>query len=148
MEFFDPTVATLRRGGSATLLGAGTAAIAASMGGQKASSVLTVTVAVSPVFTAQPVNTNVSAVIDAGGVKVQLLDNVVGPLPGQRITVAIGTNPPGTGALTGTLRQTTDSAGTATFPDLKTDGWVRVRWFIPRTAKLLPRAGRRELVLM
>jgi hypothetical protein len=79
VEFFDPTVATLRRGGSATLLGAGTAAIAASMGGQKASTVLTVTVAVSPVFTAQPVNTNVSAVIDAGGVKVQWLDNVVGP---------------------------------------------------------------------
>jgi len=69
VEFFDPTVATLRRGGSATLLGAGTAAIAASMGGQKASMVLTVTVAVSPVFTAQPVNTNVSAVIDAGGVR-------------------------------------------------------------------------------
>jgi hypothetical protein len=126
VEFFDPTVATLRRGGSATLLGAGTAAIAASMGGQKASSVLTVTVAVSPVFTAQPVNTNVSAVIDAGGVKVQWLDNVVGPLPGQRITVAIGTNPPGTGALTGTLRQTTDSAGTATFPDLKID-WLGAR---------------------
>jgi len=47
VEFFDPTVATLRGGGSATLLSAGTAAIAASMGGQKASTVLTVTVAVS-----------------------------------------------------------------------------------------------------
>lgn len=67
---------------------------------------LTVTVAVSPVFTAQPADTNVSAVIDAGGgVKVQLLDNVGGLLPGQRITVAIGTNPPGTGTLTGTLTQ-------------------------------------------
>ena len=120
----NPAVATINSSGSATLLAAGTTTVTAVHGGQKASTVLTVTVAVSPIFTAQPTNTDVSAVIDSGtGMKVQLLDNLGGPLPGQNIAVSIGTNPPGTGTLSGTLTQATDATGTATFPDLKID-WL------------------------
>jgi len=111
----NPAVATINSSGSATLLAAGTTTVTAVHGGQKASTVLTVTVAVSPIFTAQPTNTDVSAVIDSGtGMKVQLLDNLGGPLPGQNIAVSIGTNPPGTGTLSGTLTQATDATGTAT----------------------------------
>jgi len=118
--------------GTATLLGAGTTTITATHGGQKASTVLTVTVAVSPVFTAQPTNANVSAVIDpTGGVKVQLLDNLGGALSGQSITVSIGTNAAdgggaiqnAQGTLTGTVTQITDATGTAAFADLKID-WL------------------------
>jgi hypothetical protein len=76
------------------------------------------------VFSTQPSDTNVSAVIGAGaGVRVQLLDNLGGPLPGQNITITIGANPPGTGTLSGSLTQTSDGSGTATFSDLKID-WL------------------------
>src|SRR5258707_11425136 len=92
----NPAVATITGTtgtANATLLSAGTTTITAMHGGQKASTVLTVTVAASPVFTAQPTSANVSAVIDpTGGVKVQLLDNLGGALVGQSITVIIGTN--------------------------------------------------------
>jgi len=54
---------------------------------------------------------------------VQMLDNLGDPLPGQNVTVSIGTNPPGTGTLTGTLTQMTDANGTAIFPDLTID-WL------------------------
>jgi len=110
---------------TATLLAGGTTTIAAVHGRQKASTTLSVTVAVSPIFTVQPADSNVSAVIDgsSGGVKVVMLDNLGDPLPSQSVTISIGTNPPGTGTLSGTLTQTTDSAGTASFPDLKID-WL------------------------
>jgi hypothetical protein len=109
---------------TANLLSKGTTTITAMHGGQRASTSLTVTVAVSPVFTAQPMNTNVSTTINAsGGVKLQLLDNLGDALSGQSIAVSIGTNPPGTGTLSGTLIQVTDSTGSATFSDLKID-WL------------------------
>jgi len=123
----NPAVATITgTSGTATanLLSMGTTTITATHGGQRGSTSLTVTVAVSPVFTAQPTNTNVSAVINpSGGVKVRLLDNLGDPLPSQRVTLSIGVNPLGTGTLRGTLTHVTDSTGTATFPDLKID-WL------------------------
>jgi Bacterial Ig-like domain (group 2) len=129
----NPAVATITGtsgAANATLLSAGTTTITAEHSGQTASTTLTVTIAVNPVFTAQPTDTNVSAVIGAGtGVRAQLLDNLGGPLAGQTITMAIGTNgaqsntPPATGVLSGTLSQITDVTGTATFPDLRID-WL------------------------
>jgi hypothetical protein len=126
----NPSVATIDSQGNATLLTPGTSTITASRGALRASTVLTVTTANNPIFSGQPRDTNVSAVIDAGtGVQVQLLDNLGGPLAGQSITMAIGTNgaqgstPPGTGVLGGTLTQATDATGTAIFPDLKID-WL------------------------
>ena len=131
----NPAVATIAGttgSATATLLTAGTTTITAVHGGQNASTVLTVTVAVAPVFTGQPTNTNVSAVINpSGGVQVQLLDNLGDPLPNQNITVSIGTNAAdgggavqnAQGTLTGTLTQSTNSSGIATFPDLKID-WL------------------------
>jgi len=140
----NPRVATIAGSNgiaNASLLGAGTTTITAVHGGQSASTALTVTVAVAPVFTAQPTDTNVSAVIDpAGGVKVQLLDNLGDPLPGQNLTMSIGTNPPalatpslGAGVLSGTFTQTTDTAGTATFSDLKID-WLGNGYTLMATA--------------
>ena len=120
----NPGVATVDGEGNAALLAPGTSTITASRGELRASTVLTVTTAAAPVFSAQPRDTNVSAVIDAGtGVQVQLLDNLGGPLPGQSIVVSISTNPPVTGVLSGTSSQITDATGTATFPDLKID-WL------------------------
>src|SRR5262249_44651703 len=85
----NPAVATIAGTSgpaTATLLTAGTTTITAAHGGQQASTVLTVTVAVAPRFAVQPADTNVSAVINpAGGVQVQLLDNLGDPLPGQNI---------------------------------------------------------------
>jgi hypothetical protein len=114
------------------LVSAGTTTITAVHGGQEASTALTVTVAVAPVFIAQPTNTNVSAVINpASGVQVQLQDNLGDPLPNQTIAVSIGTNAAdgggavqnAQGTLSGTLTQTTNSSGIATFADLKID-WL------------------------
>ncbi len=123
----NPVVATITaRSGraQATLLSAGTTTITAVHGEQRASTGLTVTVAAAPVFTSQPRNTNVSAVINpGGGVKVKLVDNLGNPLPGQSIVMSIATNPPGTGTLTGRLTQRTDAGGTARFTDLKID-WL------------------------
>jgi hypothetical protein len=120
----NPAVATIDSQGNATLLAPGTSTITASFAIFQASTVLTVTTANNPIFTGQPTDTNVSAVIDAGaGVQVQLLDNLGGPLAGQRITLSIGANPPGTGVLSGALSQVTDATGTATFPDLRID-WL------------------------
>jgi hypothetical protein len=131
----NPAVATITGTtgtGSASLLSAGSTTITAVHGGQKVSTVLTVTVAVSPVFTVQPSNANVSAVINAGtGIQVQLLDNLGDPLPNQAITISIGTNAAdgggavqnAQGTLSGTLTQTTNSSGIATFADLKID-WL------------------------
>lgn len=123
----NPTVATIA-GNSGTanaeLLGAGTTTITAMHGGQKAATLLTVTIAANPVFTNQPTDTNVSAVINSGGgVMVQLLDNLGDPLAGQNVTVSIGTNSPGTGTLSGTLTRATDRSGIAIFSDLKID-WL------------------------
>jgi hypothetical protein len=122
----NPAVAGIDRNGKATLLSQGVTTISARLGEgeQRASTVLTVTTAAPPVFSAQPTDTNVSSVIDSGtGVRVQLLDNLGDPLAGESITVGIGSNPPGTGTLSGTVRQVTDTTGTATFPDLKID-WL------------------------
>jgi hypothetical protein len=123
----NPAVATITGSSgtaTATLHSMGTTTITATHGGQRASTVLTVTVAVNPVFTAEPTNTNVSAVIDpSGGIKVKLLDNLGDALSGQSIAMSIGTNPHGMGTLSGTLTRTTDSSGTATFTDLKID-WL------------------------
>jgi len=131
----NPAVATIAGtsgAAQATLLSAGTTTITAAHGGQQASTVLTVTVAVAPRFTVQPADTDVSAVINpTGGVQVQLLDNLGDPLPSQNITVSIGTNAAdgggavqnAQGTLSGTLTQTTNSAGSATFADLKID-WL------------------------
>ena len=120
----NPKVATIASGGLATLLNSGTTMITAAHGSVRASTVLTVTVAASPVFSTQPTDTNVSATINSsGGVKVQMLDNLGDPLPNQSVRMSIGANPPGTGTLTGTLTETSDATGTATFPDLKID-WL------------------------
>jgi hypothetical protein len=123
----DPAVATIDGQGKATLLRIGTSKITVStvaLQGLQASTVLSVTTATAPVFRTQPADTNVSAVIGAGaGVRVQLLDNLGGPLAGQSIAVSIGVNPPGTGTLSGTLVETTDATGAAAFPDLKID-WL------------------------
>jgi len=122
----NPAVATIDGAGNAILISAGTTIITARVGEgeQRASTLLTVTTAVSPVFIVQPSDTNVSGVIGSGtGVLVQLLDNLGGPLSGQKITMSLGTNPPGTGVLSGTLVQTTDTTGTASFPDLQID-WL------------------------
>ena len=124
----NPAVATIDGGGNASLLTAGTSTITATARTTtkqpSISTTLTVTTAMVPVFSAPPTDTNVSTVIDsAGGVKVQMLDNLGGPLAGQNLTISIGTNPPGTGTLGGTLTQTTDTTGTATFRDLKLD-WL------------------------
>ena len=123
----NPDVATIAgtRGiAEATLISAGTSTITAVHGRQRASTRLTVTVALSPVFTAQPRDTDVSAVINPGsGVTVRLLDNLSDPLPRQKITLSIGSNPPGTGALSGSLTETTDDKGAAVFRDLKID-WL------------------------
>jgi len=73
----------------------------------------------------QPRDTQVGAVINPGsGVKVKLLDNLGKPLRNENIRIAIGANPPGNGRLAGTLTQTTDPGGTATFAGLRI-GWVR-----------------------
>jgi hypothetical protein len=120
----NPGVATIDGQGNATLLAPGTSTITASFAIFRASTVLTVTTAKNPIFSVQPRDTNVSAVIDAGtGVQVQLMDNLGGPLPGERITLSIGVDPPGTGVLSGTLSHITDATGTATFPDLRID-WL------------------------
>jgi hypothetical protein len=116
---------------NAALLSPGTTTITAAHGGQSASTTLTVTFAASPVFASQPTDTNVSSVINpGGGVRVTLLDNLGDPLAGQQITLSIGQNPPalappsfGSGVLSGSLTQITNSAGTATFADLKID-WL------------------------
>jgi hypothetical protein len=130
----NPAVATMAGASGAaqaTLLSAGTTTITAAHGGQQASTVLTVTVAVAPRFTVQPTDANVSAVINPqGGVQVQLLDNLGDPLSGRNITLTIGTNPPalatpsfGAGTLSGTLTQATNASGIATFSDLRID-WL------------------------
>jgi hypothetical protein len=120
----NPGVAAIDSQGNATLLAPGTSTITASFAIFQASTVLTVITANNPIFSGQPRDTNVSAVIDAGtGVQVQLVDNLGGPLAGQPITLSIGANPPGIGVLSGTLTQTTDATGTATYPDLRID-WL------------------------
>ena len=133
----NPAVATITgRSGTAIarLLTAGTTTITAVHGGQRASTLLAVTVALAPAFTAQPTDTGVSAVIDpGGGVKVQLLDNLGDPLRGQSITMSLGNNPPGTGTLSGRLMRTTDSTGTATFPNLKID-WLGTGYTLQASA--------------
>ncbi len=131
----NPAVATIATGGLATLLSSGRTTITAAHGSTRASTTLIVTVAVSPVFSAQPADANVSAVIDGntGGVKVMILDNLGDPLPSQSVSLTIGTNPPGSGTLTGTLTQITDATGTATFPDLKID-WLGTGYTLVATA--------------
>jgi hypothetical protein len=130
----NPAVSAIDSSGRAALLARGTATITATLGALKASSVLTVTVAENPVFSAQPGDTNVSAVINAaGGVRVQLLDNLGGGLAGQNVLVNIGTNPPGRGTLSGTLTRSTDASGTATFSDLKID-WLGNGYTLAATA--------------
>lgn len=135
----QPSVAIINKSGLATLLSSGTTTITAAHGSMQASTLLTVTVAASPVFIVQPADANVSVTINnSGGVKVQMLDNLGDPLPGQSVTIAIGANPPGTATLTGTLTQTADATGTVTFPDLKID-WLGTGYTL--VASAIPSSG-------
>jgi len=131
----NPTVASITAGGLATLLAPGTTSITAVRGSAQAATTLSVTTAVNPIFSASPVDTNVSAVINgnSGGVKVQMRDNLGDSLTGQSVTIAIGANPPGTGSLSGTLTQITDSTGTAFFSDLAID-WLGTGYTLVATA--------------
>lgn len=131
----NATIATIATGGKATLLTSGSTTITATLLFWKTSTTLNATTAAAPAFGVQPGDTNVSAAIDgsSGGVKVVMLDNLGDPLPSQSVTVSIGTNPPGTGTLSGTITQTTDSTGTATFPDLKID-WLGTGYTLVATA--------------
>lgn len=111
---------------------------AAPHGQQKKSPQPTVTV-VSAVFLAQPRDTNVSAVINSGrGVLVELRDNFGRLIGNQKITISLGTNPPGTGTLSGTLTRTTDILGIARFNNLKID-WLGTGYTLVATAH--PRSG-------
>jgi reprolysin-like metallo-peptidase family M12B len=117
-------VANISGDGVATLAGGGTTTITAYLRDYQVSTALVVTSAMAPIFIVEPRDTDVSAVINRGsGVKVKLLDNLGEPLRNQTIGIAIGTNPPGSGRLTGVLRQTTDAGGVATFRDLTID-WL------------------------
>ena len=85
-------------------------------------------------FIVQPRDTQVGAVINPGsGVKVKLLDALGKPLRNENIRIAIGANPPGNGALSGTLARTTDPGGTATFADLRID-WLGAGYTLIATA--------------
>jgi len=86
------------------------------------------------VFTVEPRDTSVGAAINPGsGVKVKLFDNLGRPIRDQKITIAIGANPPGNATLSGTLTQMTDRGGTATFPDLEID-WFGTGYTLAATA--------------
>src|SRR5262249_10821028 len=108
---------------------------------KEATTLLTVTTARAPVFSVQPTDTDVSAIINVSvGVKVQLFDNLNEPLPNQNVTISIGTNPPalmtpsfGRGTIYGTLIQATDASGIATFTDLKID-WLGQGYTLVATA--------------
>ena len=120
----NPAVASIDSTGSALALSAGTTTITASRGHRAASTVLTVTIALPPVFVTQPTDTGVSVVINSPtGVKLQILDNLGGPLAGQTLNMVIGANPLGKGVLSGTRSMNTDAAGVAVFPDLQID-WL------------------------
>ncbi len=119
----NPAVATVDSQGHVTAGSVGTTTITATLGGAvSASLALAVTSASPPVFQVQPSATGVSAVITPG-VVVSVQDNLGDPLAGLAVTMSIGTNPSGKGILTGTVAQTTNSAGTATFSDVRID-WL------------------------
>jgi hypothetical protein len=83
-----------------------------------------VSVPLHPVFVTQPTDTSVSAVINpAGGVRVQVKTPFGIPVSGRNVRMSLGTTPPGSGTLQGTLTRTTDAAGVATFDDLRID-WL------------------------
>jgi len=132
----NTAVATIDSAGHVTAQSPGSTTITATLAGAvRGSAVLTVTVPTNPVFTNQPADTFVSAIIDAGaGVKVQLADNLADPLPGLTVTMSIGTNggQRGTGVLGGTLKHATDTFGTASFADLTID-WLGVGYTLVAT---------------
>jgi len=65
-------------------------------------------------FVTQPSNTTANQSITPA-VQVRALDNTAAPLPGVLITLSLNSGP---GTLSGTLTQTTDATGTATFGNL------------------------------
>jgi hypothetical protein len=76
-------------------------------------------------FTQQPLETQVNNVINATTappyVAVQAIDPFGNLASNTSVAVAIGTNPPGNGNLSGTKTQPTNASGIATFNDLKLD---------------------------
>jgi hypothetical protein len=130
----DPSVASIDGSGHATLVRAGTTTIRAARLGHHASTLLTVTMASSPVFLTQPMDTSVNAVIDpAAGVLVRLQDNLGNPLPGLSVGMSLGTDPPGSALLSGTLTRATSAVGVATFDDLRLD-WLGHGYTLMATA--------------
>ena len=131
----NPAVATVASGGLASLLAPGTATIVAAYGSGRSSTLLTVTFATAPVFTDQPKDTMVDAIIGGGGgVRVRLLDNLGDPLPRQRVSLSLLANPPGKATLSGSLTGRTDATGTTRFPDLSID-WLGSGYTLVATAR-------------
>jgi hypothetical protein len=62
-----------------------------------------------------------SADCSSDGVKVYVTDHLGTPVPGASVVLTLSTDPTGSAHLTGTLTQTTDGSGIASFPDLKID---------------------------
>ncbi len=65
-------------------------------------------------FVQQPMHTVVNRTITPA-VTVQVTDSLANPIPGKKVTMSVASGP---GTLSGTLTQTTDSTGTATWADL------------------------------
>jgi hypothetical protein len=68
-------------------------------------------------FTVQPSDTKVDATISPA-VEVTVANQYNNPFPNVAVTMSLGTNPGGAGTLAGTLSQTTNGSGVATFDDL------------------------------
>ena len=67
------------------------------------------------------INSDINATLVPPGVKVKVQDAYGNLKPGAPVGIELGDNPPGTGVLTGTLTQTADSNGVATYLDLQID---------------------------
>jgi hypothetical protein len=86
----------------------------------QASTPVTATEVSSVTFSVEPSATPVSAPINPA-VKVLVKDNLQNAVEGLFVTMSLGPDPPNPAVMAGTLRQTTDSTGTATFSGLKLD---------------------------
>ena len=117
-----PGVATIDDAGRVTALSIGTTTITASISPPVTGSlVVTVTSLAAPAFAVQPANAFVSAPIGPA-VQVRVRDVLGDAVPGLAVAMSIGAQP-APGQLSGTLRQLSDGAGLATFPDLAID-WL------------------------
>jgi hypothetical protein len=138
---FTSGVATV----SITLFKAETTAVQVADGSINGSASLTVAAAAPATltFTQQPTETQVSSPINEStspvGVRVQAKDAFANLADNTSVAIAIGSNP-GSGALSGTTTQPTDSSGVATFTTLSIDhvGVVDVGYTLVATA---PPAG-------